>query len=132
MRNPVIRGFSVFAVQYYNLGGSSSLIPERKPGYLAQAQGVHREVESEGRKAKVQAEACSEPEVAFHVDDPPYLFATWLVQAGVSLYEGQKLLGHSSITTTQVYAHLAASELHGAVNRISLDVPEVKDDITSA
>ncbi len=51
-----------------------------------------------------------------------HTFATWLVQAGVSLYEVQKLLGHSSISTTQIYAHLAASELHGAVNRISLDI----------
>jgi len=48
-------------------------------------------------------------------------FATWLVQAGVSLYEVQKLLGHSNITTTQVHSHLAACELHGAVNKINLD-----------
>ena len=59
------------------------------------------------------------PRLHFH--SLRHTFATWLVQAGVSLYEVQKLLGHSSISTTQIYAHLAASELHGAVNRISLD-----------
>jgi len=45
--------------------------------------------------------------------------ATWLVQEGVSIYEVQKLLGHSSISVTQVYSHLEGSELHNAVNKIS-------------
>ncbi|MEE8114817.1 MAG: hypothetical protein V3T23_10755, partial [Nitrososphaerales archaeon] len=35
-------------------------------------------------------------------------------------YEVQKLLGHSSISVTQIYSHLASSELHGAVNKISI------------
>jgi site-specific recombinase XerD len=61
-----------------------------------------------------------------HLHSIRYTFATWLVQAGVSLYEVQKLLGHSSISTTQIYAHLAASELHGAVNRISLDMKGIE------
>lgn len=33
--------------------------------------------------------------------------ASWLVQAGVPLYDVQKLLGHASFATTQRYAHLA-------------------------
>ncbi len=45
-------------------------------------------------------------------------FASLLVQKGVSLYEIQTLLGHSSLGMTQKYAHLATSELHSAVNRI--------------
>jgi integrase len=49
-----------------------------------------------------------------------HTFATWLVQSGASIYEIQKLLGHSDIKTTQIYAHLAASELHATVNRISI------------
>jgi site-specific recombinase XerD len=48
-----------------------------------------------------------------------HTFATWLVQNGASIYEVQKLLGHSDIKTTQIYAHLMASELHTTVNRIS-------------
>ena len=51
-----------------------------------------------------------------------HAFATWLVQGGVSLFEVQKLLGHSDISVTQVYSHLAASELHGAVNKISVSL----------
>jgi site-specific recombinase XerD len=49
-----------------------------------------------------------------------HTFATWLIQESASLYELQKLLGHSDIKTTQMYAHLSASDLHATVNRISL------------
>jgi len=59
-----------------------------------------------------------DPKLHFH--SLRHTFATWLVQEGVSIYEVQKLLGHSSISVTQIYSHLAASELHGAVNKISI------------
>ncbi len=49
-----------------------------------------------------------------------HMFATWLVQEGVPIYEVQKLLGHSSISVTQVSSRLAASELHGTVNQIQV------------
>ena len=60
------------------------------------------------------------PKLHFH--SLRHTFATWLVQEGVSIYEVQKLLGHSNISVTQVYSHLAASELHGAVNKISVSL----------
>ncbi len=50
-----------------------------------------------------------------------HTFSTWSVEEGFSIvYEVQMLLGHSSISVTQVYSHLAASELHGAVNKIQV------------
>ncbi len=49
-----------------------------------------------------------------------HTFATWLVQNSVSLFEVQKLLGHSDIKVTQVYAHLMTEELHATVNKISI------------
>ena len=55
-----------------------------------------------------------------HFHSLRHTFGTWLVQKGESIYAVQKLLGHSSITTTQVYSHLASGELHEAVERISL------------
>jgi integrase len=48
--------------------------------------------------------------------------ASWLVQAGVSLYEVQKLLGHSSPTVTEVYSHLQPEHLHGTVNKIRVSM----------
>jgi len=56
-----------------------------------------------------------------HFHSLRHTFATWLVQGGVSIYEVQKLLGHSSITVTQVYSHLASSELFSAVGKISIN-----------
>ncbi len=38
----------------------------------------------------------------------------------MSTYEVQKRLGHSRASVTQVYSHLAVSELHGAVNKIQV------------
>jgi integrase len=40
--------------------------------------------------------------------------ASWLVQAGVPLYDVQRLLGHSSFQSTMRYAHLAP-DAHEAV-----------------
>lgn len=55
-----------------------------------------------------------------HFHSLRHTFATWLVQGGVNIYEVQKLLGHSSVRVTEIYSHLAASELHSAVNKIFL------------
>jgi site-specific recombinase XerD len=46
--------------------------------------------------------------------------ASWLVASGASLYAVQKLLGHSSPTVTQIYAHLQPEQLHSTVNRIKI------------
>ncbi len=45
-----------------------------------------------------------------------HTFASWLVQAGVSIYEVSMLLGHSDIKTTQIYAHLRSDDLRKSVN----------------
>jgi site-specific recombinase XerD len=57
-----------------------------------------------------------------HFHSLRHTFATWLVQDGVSIYEIQKLLGHSSIAVTQIYSHLGPSQLLKTVNRITIDL----------
>jgi site-specific recombinase XerD len=44
------------------------------------------------------------------------------LQDGVSLFEVQKLLGHTDLKVTQIYAHLQPEQLHETVNRIQLSV----------
>ncbi|MGR9087951.1 MAG: tyrosine-type recombinase/integrase, partial [Gammaproteobacteria bacterium] len=47
-----------------------------------------------------------------------HTFASRLVQNGVSLAKVSKLLGHASITTTEIYAHLATNEASEEAIRI--------------
>lgn len=51
-----------------------------------------------------------------------HTFASHLVQAGVDLYRVSKLLGHSSIQMTEIYAHLAPADLVAAVSKL----PKIK------
>ena len=45
-------------------------------------------------------------------------FASHLVMNGTDVYTVQKLLGHSSIKTTEIYAHLAPDFLKAAVEKL--------------
>ena len=48
-----------------------------------------------------------------------HTFASWLVQKGVSIYEVSKLLGHSSISVTEIYSHIRTDDLRTAVDRLN-------------
>jgi len=47
-----------------------------------------------------------------------HTFASHLVMNGTDVYTVQKLLGHSSIKTTEIYAHLAPDFLKAAVQKL--------------
>ena len=64
------------------------------------------------RKARIN------PKLHFH--SCRHSFCTALLRARVSIYEAQKLMGHSSVATTQIYSHLLTEELHDAVNKIDM------------
>lgn len=57
------------------------------------------------------------PKLKFH--SLRHTFASWLVQKGVSIYEVSKLLGHSDIRVTQIYAHLTPDNLRSAVELLN-------------
>ena len=59
------------------------------------------------------------------IHDLRHSFASFLVNAGRSLYEVQKILGHTQIKTTQRYAHLSQDTLIEAANAVpfALTVP---------
>ena len=50
--------------------------------------------------------------------DLRHYFASRLVMAGVDLYTVAKLLGHSSVAVTQMYAHLAPDYLKVSIERL--------------
>lgn len=55
----------------------------------------------------------------FRLHDCRHHFASRLVQAGVDLYTVKELLGHSEITMTERYSHLAPDNLRAAVEKAS-------------
>jgi len=56
------------------------------------------------------------PELRVH--DLRHSFASFLVNAGRSIYEVQELLGHADIKTTSRYAHLSRESLKAAVSAV--------------
>jgi integrase len=54
-----------------------------------------------------------------HFHSLRHSFASWLVMQGVSLFQVQKLLGHTTPTTTQIYAHLTNDNLAATVEKLS-------------
>lgn len=54
--------------------------------------------------------------VSYTIHDLRHTFASRLVQKGVDLYRLQKLLGHSDIKMTQIYAHLRDQDLEEVVS----------------
>jgi integrase len=70
-------------------------------------------------KRYVREARLSNPQFRFH--SLRHSFASWLIERSVPIYQVKVLLGHANVRTTEQYSHLAASELHGAVNMIALN-----------
>lgn len=64
----------------------------------------------------------SRQKVVFHT--LRHTFASWLVKSGISLYDVQKLMGHSNISMTERYAHLAPEKLKESVKTLDTDKNE--------
>lgn len=59
-------------------------------------------------------------DLRFH--DLRHTFASWLVQAGESLYTVAAILGHKDLKMTQRYSHLAPGHLQAAAEHANLDL----------
>jgi integrase/recombinase XerD len=59
--------------------------------------------------------ACLNDKLHFH--SLRHSFASALVTSGVSLYAVQKLLGHTTSKTTEIYSHLLPQQLHSEINK---------------
>lgn len=56
----------------------------------------------------------------FRFHDLRHTFASLMVRAGVDIYTLSKLLGHSSVKTTEIYAHLYDDNVVDAINRLKI------------
>jgi integrase len=65
---------------------------------------------------KYRTESGIRQELTFH--SLRHTFASWLVQKGVPILNVSKLLGHSDIKTTQIYAHVSNNELRSSVEML--------------
>lgn len=68
----------------------------------------------------------------FRIHDLRHSFASFLVNAGRSLYEVQQLLGHADIRTTSRYAHLSRDTLREAVEVVPLGLRAAHSRKTSS
>ena len=55
---------------------------------------------------------------SFTFHDLRHTFASQLVMDGIDLPTVKELMGHSNISTTMIYAHLAPDHLHSAIRRL--------------
>lgn len=62
---------------------------------------------------------------AIHFHSLRHSFASNLVQQGVSLYKVKELLGHSAITTTEIYSHLNIESLRDAIKIFDCPQPDL-------
>lgn len=88
---------------------------QRKNDYLLQGVYTRRRL---SQKFKLLVRSMPDFNQKIHYHSLRHSFASCLLMNGVSIFVVQKLLGHSSVTTTQIYSHLTMDTLRNAVNTL--------------
>lgn len=57
------------------------------------------------------------PKLTFH--SIRHSFASWLIMKNVPIYHVSKLLTHSDLRVTQIYAHLQPDNLRSAIEKLN-------------
>lgn len=105
-KNPVVAPLSDKAISY---------LPQQKGKrndekvYILPSQGV-----TNRRLKKWAKDAHINKNITFHVSR--HTFATMMLTAGVDLYTTSKLMGHTDIAVTQIYAKIIDKKKEEAVN----------------
>jgi integrase len=75
--------------------------------------------------------ACKAAGIAdFRIHDMRHTCASWMVSEGVPLADVKEVLGHSTITMTEKYAHLAPHRARDAVAKLSSRKSEPAEDLS--
>jgi len=114
----------------FNTGSVQVMTLKKNPRYVTRPVPLPKKLATVLRKAKKKGEPiCDTTDLRrrfqrvlevleiprANIHDLRHTYASHLVQKGVSLYVVSKLLGHSSIKTTEIYSHLSPSNFHDAV-----------------
>jgi hypothetical protein len=96
------------------VGDNPFVFPGRKPGaHMAEPRRTFEKVKRAAKLGNLR------------VHDLRHTFASIAVQNGASLYEVQKLLGHSSSVMTQRYSHLSDDGLRAVTNGVASQIAAV-------
>jgi len=105
-----VGGTAVRAVQKYLMSGRPKLVGKTRDDHLflnRQGRGLSRQ--TMWKTIKNQGGKAGFPELTPHT--LRHSFATHLLKGGADLRAVQEMLGHASISTTQVYTHVAKDHL---------------------
>lgn len=73
----------------------------------------------------MKASGCHVPEKPWHA--LRHTFASHYMMAGGNILELQRILGHHSVTMTEIYSHFAPGHLAAGIARMSFDAPKPAD-----
>lgn len=95
--------------------GKARVVPLTAEGWRIAAARIPWQLDSWALRREFERAraAIGRPDVHFH--DLRHTFASWVVQSGASMKAVKELLGHTTMATTDRYAHLAPEHLRAAV-----------------